>query len=91
MKNLHVGDYLLGYDFNSGSAIFSEMPTWFHFERNKTSDYIVIETNNGSLTTSPSHNIAISSQNKMRMYIHASNITINDNLIGLSYSSKNIQ
>lgn len=92
MKDLHIGDHLLSYDIYSGSTVFSEMPTWFHFVRNETLDYIVIETKYGSLTASPSHNIGFSSQfSKLEMFMHASDLNVDNNLIGFTYQSNSLE
>lgn len=92
MKDLHIGDHLLSYDIYSGSTVFSEMPTWFHFVRNETLDYVVIETKDGSLTASPSHNIGFSSEDsELTMFMHATDLDVDVNLIGFTYQSKSLE
>lgn len=91
MKDLHIGDHLLGYDIYSGSTVFSEMPTWFHFVRNETLEYIVLLTEDGSLTASPFHNIGFSGNSDIAMFLHASKFDISENLIGFEYSPSSLE
>lgn len=92
MKDLRIGDHLLSYDIYSGSTVFSEMPTWFHFVRNESLDYVVIETKDGSLTASPSHNIGFSSEDsELAMFSHAIDLNVGNNLIGFVYSPTSLE
>jgi hypothetical protein len=92
MKYLHIGDHLLSYDIYSGSTMFSEMSTWFHFVRNETLEYIILETKDGTLTTSPSHNIGYSSQTEeIAMFSLAINLNAGENLIGFDYFPNSLE
>jgi hypothetical protein len=67
------------------------MPTWFHFVRNETLEYVVVQTRDGTLTVSPSHNVGFSSPSDITMFSHAVDLSVDDNLIGFTYSSSTLE
>lgn len=95
MKDLKIGQHLLSYDIYSGFTVFSEMPTWFHFVRNESSEYVVAKTSDSTLTASPNHNIGFATDDNtsstIAMFTHMVNLDNNYKLIGFHYQSDKLE
>jgi hypothetical protein len=92
MKDLSIGNNLLGYNTNTDTTEFSEMPTWFHYDRISKIPYMTVSTNDGSITSSGSHNIAFINDNEDDIfYKYTSSISDSDSLIGFTFDKNNLE
>jgi hypothetical protein len=92
MKDLYVGSDLLGYNTYTELTEFSEMPTWFHYDRNVQIPYINVLTKDGSITSSSMHNIAFTNDGDSNdFYKYTSELSENDNLIGFTFDQNNLE
>ena len=86
MKDLRIGDKILGYDSTNDEPIYTEVRAWFHRDRNTEMVYKSIITKESSLTVSDQHNIAIgTSDNKEKSITYSyelpENVKIDDDLV----------
>jgi hypothetical protein len=91
MKNLKQGDDILGLT-TQNKPEFSKVKLWFHRDTSTISMHKTVKTNDGTLTSSFTHNIATINDAQDIIYKHIDNIKHNELLIGLNdsfiYSSK---
>jgi len=91
MKNLKQEDDILGLT-TKNKPEFSKVKLWFHRDTTITSTHKTVETNDGTLTSSFTHNIATINDMRDIIYKHANDIQHDELLIGLNnsyiYSSK---
>jgi hypothetical protein len=86
MKYIKQGDDILGLT-SLNEPEFSKVKLWFHRDVTVTNTYKTVETKDGTITSSLTHNIAIFDELDVVTYKHINNINENDLLVGLGESS----
>eukprot|EP00747_Dinoflagellata_sp_TGD_P062272 gnl/TRDRNA2_/TRDRNA2_152923_c2_seq2.p1 gnl/TRDRNA2_/TRDRNA2_152923_c2~~gnl/TRDRNA2_/TRDRNA2_152923_c2_seq2.p1 ORF type:complete len:787 (+),score=96.98 gnl/TRDRNA2_/TRDRNA2_152923_c2_seq2:64-2424(+) len=59
MHQLHIGDEVLGFDYNTGKPEFTKVRAWIHRSSNGNSSYTKLRTDKGHILASGTHNLAV--------------------------------
>lgn len=76
MKDLQVGDFVLGHNAASGKDELTQVRAWLHRFTNSTKDYLTYSTDHGSISVSDYHNVAKMTGKKEIKYVFAKDMAV---------------
>lgn len=86
MKDLQVGEYILGHDADSNRTMYSRVDAWLHRQRLTDFEYLKVKTESTQFYSSWRHNIAIR-KGDAYSYVFCNEL-MNKTLVGVSESDK---
>jgi len=80
MKDVQIGDSVLGFDEHTGLNSFSRVRAWLHRFPAVEAEFVTITTQDGDITLSPFHNVAVVNTDGTVEYVYAKEVRAGNTL-----------